>query len=342
MKRGLLYLLTAALFLAGLVMIFYPAGHAYLTALQNNKLIGEFQQKELEPQTDGKENNETSGDNSEEKEPSKDTGEEVVDEKSLFQLQADMQDYNQQIFENDQKELCDAWSYTQNIFDFQAAGLADDMVGYLTIDAMDLELPLFIGANEEHMSRGAAVLSQTSMPVGGENTNCVIAAHRGWKGIPMFREIERLAPGDQIKITNLWETLTYQVVKSIVIYPDDIDAVKIQEGEDLVTLITCHPYTKNYQRYVVYCSRVETPETDISSTESQESVKDIPDIPFEGVAYESSQNDIQRELAADRAGLLLAKAAVLLIFILLLAATCRKIRRKYRKRFADKSSKPRE
>ena len=73
----------------------------------------------------------------------------------------------------------------------------------------------------------------------------------------MFREIERLVPGDRVEITNLWETLSYEVVKCIVIYPDDTDAVKIIPGEDMVTLVTCHPYTENYQRYVVYCVRTD-------------------------------------------------------------------------------------
>lgn len=84
----------------------------------------------------------------------------------------------------------------------------------------------------------------------------MIAAHRGWKGTPMFREIEALKPGDEVVITNLWGSLKYKVVKTIVIDPTDIDAVKIIADADMLTLITCHPYTKNYQRYVVYCSRM--------------------------------------------------------------------------------------
>ena len=88
--------------------------------------------------------------------------------------------------------------------DFDTAGLPDDMIGYITIDAMDEEMPLYIGANKENMSKGAVVMGQTSMPVGGENTNCVIAAHRGYRGIPMFQYIEVLQPGDKVEITNLW------------------------------------------------------------------------------------------------------------------------------------------
>ena len=107
------------------------------------------------------------------------------------------------------------------------------------------------------MKKGAGHLSETSIPIGGNNTNSVIAAHRGMKSHPMFRDIENLSIGDEVKITNMWDELIYKVVETKVINPDEISEVLIQEGRDLITLITCHPYTKNYQRYVVYCERQE-------------------------------------------------------------------------------------
>jgi len=76
----------------------------------------------------------------------------------------------------------------------------------------------------------------------------------------MFRDIEALQIGDKVYITNFWDTLVYEVAETKVILPADIQQIYIQEGRDMVTLITCHPYTKNYQRYVVYCERVEAAE----------------------------------------------------------------------------------
>jgi len=73
----------------------------------------------------------------------------------------------------------------------------------------------------------------------------------------MFREIEKLKIGDEIFITNLWETMTYKVEKIEIISPDEINKIRIQEGKDMVTLVTCHPYPHNYQRYLVYCERVQ-------------------------------------------------------------------------------------
>lgn len=94
------------------------------------------------------------------------------------------------------------------------------------------------------------------MPIGGINTNCVIAGHRGWNGARYFLDIETLSVGDRVFIDNLWETLEYSVSEIKIINPDDIDAVKIQDGKDMVTLFTCHPYWDSTYRYAVFCTRV--------------------------------------------------------------------------------------
>ena len=121
---------------------------------------------------------------------------------------------------------------------------------------MEVELPILLGANTENMKEGAVHLTETSYPVGGENTNCVLAAHRGSSRAAMFRDIEILEIGDEIIIRNFRETLTYRVAELRVISPTDVQELLIQPGRDLVTLITCHPYRHNDQRYVVYCERV--------------------------------------------------------------------------------------
>lgn len=248
-----------------------------------------------------------------------------TDKENYTELLRQMEKYNTGIYENGQSGLKDAWSYAQNPFDFDTAGLPDDMIGYITIEAMNEKLPLYIGANEENMGKGAVVMGQTSMPIGGENTNCVIAAHRGYRWIPMFQYIEVLQPGDKVEITNLWETLEYEVVKSIVIYPDNIDAVKIIPGEDMLTLITCHPYTQNYQRYVVYCRRAGNGDEYAQEAEDRNPIMNI-----EGADYESSEKDIEREQLINRAGMI-AFLAVSVVFISVFLIGCRKKRRKKKK-----------
>ena len=106
-----------------------------------------------------------------------------------------------------------------------------------------------------------AVLSETSIPIGGANTNAVIAGHRGWGGASYFRYITDLTLGDEVTITNLWETLRYRVVGTKVIEPHEIENILIQPGRDMVTLLTCHPYASGgKQRYLVYCERISESE----------------------------------------------------------------------------------
>ena len=118
-------------------------------------------------------------------------------------------------------------------------------------------LSLFLGASYQNMADGAAVLSQTSIPIGGKNTNAVIAGHRGWGGASYFRYITDLEVGDEVIITNLWETMTYTVSGVRIIDPTSVDDILIHEGKDMITLLTCHPYASGgKQRYIVFCERV--------------------------------------------------------------------------------------
>lgn len=123
---------------------------------------------------------------------------------------------------------------------------------------MELTMPVYLGASDTHLAAGAAVLGNTSAPIGGANTNCVIAGHRGWRGADYFRHIDRLQVGDTITLTNLWKTLTYTVADIQIIQPHEVEKIKIQPNRDLLTLLTCHPYASGgRQRYVVYCVRTE-------------------------------------------------------------------------------------
>ena len=143
----------------------------------------------------------------------------------------------------------------------------------LWIPRLDLELPVYLGASRENMAKGAALLGQTSMPLGGENTNTVLAAHRGYYGAEMLRNVQRIQVGDKIQLTTPWDTLIYRVAELKIIDPADISSVLIQPGRDLLTLSTCHPYTQNYQRYLVIAERdpdaaVTDKDTDLQESEA--------------------------------------------------------------------------
>ena len=179
--------------------------------------------------------------------------------KAYPELWADMVRYNETIYTQGQAGLSCEYDYQKPSFRLTDYGLSDEVFGVISIPVMELEMPIYLGATEQHMANGAAHLSQTSLPIGGENTNCVIAGHRGYNGASYFRYIDKLNVGDAVYITNLWERLTYQVCEIKIIAPHDVTEILIQPERELLTLLTCHPYASGgRQRYVVYCERVES------------------------------------------------------------------------------------
>lgn len=236
MKKIARNIILFLVFLIGLGFFYYPTLANKFNEYKNQKIINKFNENKEKLY-----------------EETQSTKEEVS---QLDILLKKMEEYNEKIYNDKQKDLKDPFSYEESSFDLTEFGFSDNIVGYISIPIMEIQLPIYLGANHENMAKGAVQMSQTSFPIGGEHTNSVIAAHRGYKYQTMFRDIEELSIGDEVKITNLWDTLEYRVCEIEIIDPSDVPKVLIQEGRDLVTLITCHPYTKNYKRYVVYCERV--------------------------------------------------------------------------------------
>ncbi len=173
-------------------------------------------------------------------------------------LRSAMEEYNRRIFTEEQKGLCNEWSYQAQAIDLTEYGWNLEAVGVISIPKIQVEMPLYLGATYEHLVAGLAQLTQTSMPIGGTNSNCVVAGHRGWRGAPYLRDIHKLSIGDEVILQNIWETLQYRVKEIKDIAPNAISEVKIRDGEDLLTLLSCHPYgSGGKQRRVIYCERIE-------------------------------------------------------------------------------------
>jgi len=167
-----------------------------------------------------------------------------------------MESYNHTLYIEKQAGLNNVAAYTTPSFDLTAYGIEDGIIAVLSVPIMELEMPVYLGASTENMARGAVHLSQTSLPVGGDNTNCVIAGHRGYSGAPYFLHIDILQQGDSVILTTLWETLEYTVSEIAIIEPHDVDKVLIQEGRELLTLMSCHPLNSGGRyRYLVICER---------------------------------------------------------------------------------------
>lgn len=182
--------------------------------------------------------------------------EERKPEQQYPELMAALQEYNRQLYKEKQCNLTDLEACEEPAADLTTYGIEDEVIGVLGIPAMELIMPVYLGASDAHLAAGAAVLGNTSAPIGGDNTNSVIAGHRGWRGADYFRHIDRLTVGDTVKLTNLWEMLTYTVTDIQIIHPHEVEKIKIRPHRDLLTLLTCHPYASGgKQRYVVYCEK---------------------------------------------------------------------------------------
>ena len=227
--RKLVRIIAIILFIVGLGFFAYPIVLREAFDIQVNKAIYQFDQLKT-----------------------------TNDDNLLYtELRRAMFEYNEKLYLSGQSGLIDQLSYEKPDFLLSDYGIDSDILGYITIPAIDIKLPIYNGASKENMAKGAAYLAHTSLPVGGENTNCVIAAHTRYKSIYMFKRITELNVGDKIYITNFWETLVYQVVETKVIDPNDSQNIYIKAGKSLVTLSTCHPYPNNYQRYLVYAELTE-------------------------------------------------------------------------------------
>lgn len=238
MVRTLLRVLYLSIFLLGLTIFSIPYAQRIRVQQEMDSSIQTFQDQEttVSAQTETLPTEET---------------------RAYAELWEEMCAYNEKIHDEQQALLSNRAALQKTDFQLRDYGRNDEVFAVLNIPKINLDMPVYLGATDQNLANGAAYLSQTSLPIGGENTNCVIAGHRGWNGAYYFRYVPDLRKGDVVTLQNLWETLSYQVVETKIIAPSDVDAIRIQEGRELLTLLTCHPYASGgKQRFLVICERV--------------------------------------------------------------------------------------
>ena len=248
--RTVIVILMILLFLAGLCVLLYPSLYGAFVDHQIQQTAGDFLDRQHTRPTRPVPSDPTDN--------SVPEGTEQTPSRRIYPLLwADMVAYNEQIFINGQEGLSCEYAYEKPSFDLTEYGLPDEIFGVIRIPELSLEMPVYLGATNTHMAAGAAHLSQTSLPIGGMNTNTIIAGHRGYGGASYFRYVNELQTGDRIYLTNIWETLTYEVVELKIIMPNEVKEIHIQEGRELLTLLTCHPYASGgKQRLLVICERI--------------------------------------------------------------------------------------
>lgn len=173
------------------------------------------------------------------------------------------------IFGSEEQELTDT-AYWQVL---NVGG--DGVMGYLSIPKIHVRLSIYHGVEEEVLQTGVGHLNGTKLPIGGEGTHSVLAAHRGLPSARLFTDIDQLEKGDLFYIHMLDQVLAYQVDQILdMVDKDDTavleEALQIQEGKDLVTLFTCTPYGVNSHRLLVRGTRVPyTGQEDIAATPAE-------------------------------------------------------------------------
>lgn len=157
----------------------------------------------------------------------------------------------------------------------------DGVMGYVSIPKINVKLSIYHGTADDVLQTGIGHLNGTKLPIGGESTHSVLAAHRGLPSARLFTDIDQLERGDMFYIHVLDETLAYQVDQILdMVDKDDNEtlqkALQIEEGQDHVTLFTCTPYGVNSHRLLVRGTRVPyNGEEEIESTAAESMLKSI-------------------------------------------------------------------
>ena len=232
MKQKILTILAILVFLAGISLLAYPAV---------SNLLYEKEQEELMEHYDSI------------------VGENLTADEQAAELQ-ECREYNRGLLQGgvlltdpfDMSQLDpSAMPYAGLLNVDQEGGMA-----YLGIPAIDVELMIYHGTEEEVLQKGVGHLQGSSLPVGGTGTHCVLSAHTGLNDKKLFTDLDQLENGDIFYIHVLGEILAYQVDQIRVVLPEETEDLKINAREDYVTLVTCTPYGINTHRLLVRGTRV--------------------------------------------------------------------------------------
>lgn len=178
-----------------------------------------------------------------------------ADIKALFE---DSVIYNEELRKSQSSKLISEYAYSVPSINLEKYGIYDGIYGYVYAPSIDMTLPVYLGASEDAMRYGAAHLTHTSLPVGGEDSNVVLAGHSGYIGRIFFDNLKYLNIGDEVQFTNYWTTLRYRVVDAKIINEHDSADIYIKDGKDLLTMITCiNRQPSGPDRYIVTCEAIK-------------------------------------------------------------------------------------
>lgn len=225
MKKSKVGILLVLILFAGVCIMLYPAISQYWNSKTQSRIV---------------ENYENVISSLSEEDFKKFFEEATAYNKALFELDDPLYDY---------KKI----SGYNNILNVSNVGI----MGYITIEKLGVELPVYHGTSSDVLNIACGHLEGTSLPVGGQNSHCVLSAHRGLPRAKLFTDLDKMECGDTFTITVLNKTITYQVDQIKIVNPDEVRNLTIEEGQDRCTLLTCTPYGVNTHRLLVRGTRIE-------------------------------------------------------------------------------------
>ena len=255
--KKILNVVFALMFVAGFLLLTYPTISDQWNTYRQSRLISSYEEtvSTMEPE---------------------DFSEEWEKARAFNDTLAENNIYGD-VFAGEDEDLEDTeyWSV------LNAAG--DGVMGYISIPKINVKLSIYHGTSDDILQTGVGHLDGTKLPIGGESTHCVLAAHRGLPSARLFTDIDQLEKGDRFYIHVLDEVLAYEVDQIYdMVDKDDMEtlesAMSIVDGEDHVTLFTCTPYGVNTHRLLVRGVRVPYEgEEDVAATPTETMVRAVQD-----------------------------------------------------------------
>lgn len=248
-------ILTAAVALLGLCILLYPSTAAWVSQLQQSEVVNRYSQAV--------------------------TGQDSVSSENAVQL---ARAYNEFVTGGGQVAAgvrvpvgsgSGAAPYDYNsLLEADSTGL----MARLKIPSIGVDLPIYHGTSDATLELGIGHLEGSSLPIGGLDTHAVLTGHRGLASAELFTHLDRMRVGDTFTIEVFGQVLSYQVVSTHVVEPDQTESLFPQAGKDLVTLVTCTPLGINSQRILVTGERIlPTPVSDVQQAGER---SDLPGFPW--------------------------------------------------------------
>ena len=191
---------------------------------------------------------------------------------------SEAEEYNAKLAENGNE-----WHMTQGqkkVYESRLTFDSTGVMGYIDIPKLGTKLPIYHGTSDAVLQTSIGHLAESSLPVGGKGSHCVLSGHRGLPSAKLFSDLDMMAQGDTFTLSVLNETYTYQVDQIRVVEPTDLRELTIRPDMDLCTLVTCTPYGVNSHRLLVRGHRVKNANGDAKVVADALQIQPVHVAPF--------------------------------------------------------------